>query len=70
MSRKIEIILESGKYHYTYKEGRQYITRYGEPWRTETGDNFLLAMAERISYLENSVKALCESTGYSSDDFL
>ena len=52
MSDNIVIELEDGKYVYTFENGMQIITRHGETWRNETGDNFLLAMAQRIQDLE------------------
>ena len=55
MSDKIEISLEDGKYLYTYREGIQIVERYREPWRNETGDNFILAMARRIQDLEEAL---------------
>lgn len=49
---KIVIELEDGKYVYTFENGMQIITRHGETWRNETGDGFILAMAQHIQDLE------------------
>lgn len=47
--------IELGEYHYYYKDGKQEITRNDNPWRDETGDNFILAMAMRIQELEDEL---------------
>ncbi len=52
MYDKIVIKLAGGKYVYTFENGMQVITRHGETWRNETGDGFILAMAQRIQVLE------------------
>lgn len=47
MNNLLEIPL--GKYHYTFtKEGKQLITRNGEPWRDETGDNLICTLAHHL----------------------
>ncbi len=53
----IVIELEDGKYVYTFsdKTGAQTVTRNGEVWSNETGNNFLLAMAMKIEELEAKV---------------
>lgn len=48
MNDEISIQLQEGKYHYLFQNGKQTITRHGEFWRDETGDNLLLAMAQTI----------------------
>ena len=62
MDNNIYITLNDGKYEYTFnaKEVAQTIKRNGEPWRDETGDNLLLAMAQRIDQLEDEVDDLME----------
>ena len=55
MEDRIVIELEDGKYVYTFANGMQIITRHGESWRNETGDGFILAMAQRIQDLENEL---------------
>lgn len=50
--------LQLGEYEYTYEDGKQTITRNNLPWRDETGDNLILAMAMRIKDLEKDVKVL------------
>ena len=52
MEDKIVIELEDGKYVYTFIDGIQNVTRNGTDWRNETGDGFILAMAQRIQDLE------------------
>jgi hypothetical protein len=51
MSEKVSITLYDGKYTYIREGGRQSILRYGEHWRDETGDGFILAMAQEIEEL-------------------
>lgn len=51
----INIILNDGKYEYNFADGKQTILRHGEPWRDETGDNLLLAMANMIVSLEEEL---------------
>ena len=48
-----EIILDNGKYTHVFDNttGKQTILRYGEFWRDETGDGFILAMAQEIEDL-------------------
>jgi hypothetical protein len=49
--------LQGGKYTYVFDENNsnQEIYRNGLLWRNETGDNFILAMAQRIEELEKAV---------------
>jgi len=63
MNNDIYTTLNDGKYEYTFnsKEGSQTIKRNGLPWRDETGDNLLLAMAQRIDQLEDEVAELEET---------
>ena len=58
----IVIELEEGKYVYTFisKAGTQTVTRNGEIWRDETGNNLLLAMAMKIEELEDKISDLQE----------
>ncbi|WNO47307.1 hypothetical protein [Vibrio phage vB_VibM_10AMN] len=66
MNNNIYIKLNDGKYEYAFnaKEGTQTIERNGQPWRDETGDNLLLAMAQRIDQLEEEVYQLeCDAMG-------
>lgn len=56
MDDKIVIELEDGKYVYTFLNGVQNITRNGTDWRNETGDGFILAMAQRIQDLEFKIE--------------
>ena len=53
----IVIELEDGKYVYTFsnKTGAQIVTRNGEVWSNETGNNFLLAMAMKIEELSSTI---------------
>ncbi|UZV41236.1 hypothetical protein vBVpaMR16F_170 [Vibrio phage vB_VpaM_R16F] len=62
MNNSIYITLNDGKYEYVFnsKDGTQTIKRNGQPWRDETGDNLLLAMAQRIYQLEDEVVELEE----------
>jgi len=54
MNNLLEIPL--GEYHYTLtKDYQQLITRHGESWRDETGDNLIYAMAQRINDLEEEL---------------
>ena len=52
--RIVKIELHQGKYIYEFDEasGKQEVYRHGELWRDETGNGFLLAMAQRIEELE------------------
>jgi hypothetical protein len=54
---KLKIDLENGKYTYVFDEstGRQEVYRHGELWQDETGNGFLLAMAQRIESLEDEL---------------
>lgn len=46
---EIRLLLEGGKYEYRfYEKGGQECLRYGIPWRQLTGDNLILAMANKI----------------------
>ena len=53
----MRIELQQGKYIYEFDEasGKQEIYRHGELWRHETGDGFLLALAQRIEELEDEL---------------
>ena len=63
MSNLLEITL--GEYHYTLTEDyKQLITRNGEPWRDETGDNLIYAMAQKISDLEEKLKSYTDHDFY------
>jgi hypothetical protein len=48
-----EIVLDNGKYTHVFDNttGQQTILRYGEFWRDETGDGFILAIAQEIEDL-------------------
>ncbi|AKO61080.1 hypothetical protein AXI76_gp179 [Pseudoalteromonas phage H101] len=64
----MKIELENGKYTYVFEEstGRQEVYRHGELWQDETGNGFLLAMAQRIESLEDElymVEGFMESQG-------
>lgn len=50
------IKLEEYTYIFDVGNGNQEIYRNGQLWRNETGDNFILAMAQRIEVLEEAVK--------------
>lgn len=49
---QMNINLDDGKYTYQFQDGRQNVLRYGEPWRTLTGDKFVYAMACEIERLK------------------
>lgn len=51
----MKIELENGKYTYIFNKGRQEVLRHCELWRDCTGDNFILAMAQKIESLENEL---------------
>ena len=48
----MKIELADGKYTYYFDNGKQWATRYGEPWRDFVGDNFVYAMACEIERLK------------------
>ena len=54
----MKIKLEESKYTYELDEnsGRQRVRRYDGDWDDFTGDNFTLAMAQRIEALQEAVK--------------
>lgn len=54
----VKIELDDGKYTVLHNEehGGVTVLRYGEPWRNETGDGFILAMIHRIQELEEEGK--------------
>ena len=56
---KQEITLENGKYTHVFDNttGEQTVLRYGEPWRDETGDGFILVMAQEIFELREKLYA-------------
>lgn len=57
MNKEITISLENGKYTYSFlHNGVQLCYRHGEPWRDLTGDNLVLAMAQKIKELEMEVE--------------
>ena len=61
-----EIVLAEGKYtvHIPEKPGDQfYAWRYGEYWRSLTGDGLVLAMAQRITELEGQIAKTSEENG-------
>lgn len=59
-----------GEYHYTLtKEGKQLITRHGESWRDETGDNLIYAMAQKINNLEQELDLAIDIIEDSGVDF-
>lgn len=58
MSNIIKLKFLDGKYEYTFDGMTQITTRGGEPWRDDTGDNLMLAMAQRIIALEESCNNL------------
>lgn len=51
----MKIELCDGKYTYLSGISTQNILRYGKPWRDETGDEFLLAMAARLYEAEEKL---------------
>jgi len=52
----VRVSVANGKYTYVLPQvGRAYALRYGEKWRDCCGDNFILALAQRIEELENGV---------------
>lgn len=55
---KQEMTLENGKYTHVFDNttGQQTILRYGEFWRDETGDGFILAMAQKIEDLRKELE--------------
>lgn len=66
MNGNIYITLSDGKYEYEFdhQKGAQTIKRNGKDWRDETGDNLILAMAQRIDELEEEVYQLeCDAMG-------
>ena len=56
----IKIELNEGEYVYNFSEktGVQTVTRNGEVWTDETGNNFLLAMATEVDRLRLDVEVL------------
>lgn len=48
------MIIKLGEYTYIFDEqtGNQEIYRNGQLWRNETGDNFILSMAQHIEALQ------------------
>lgn len=57
----MRIELNEGKYTYVFHEsGGQEALRYGEPWRSLTGDNLVYWMACRIVELEEQVQIYAE----------
>ena len=64
----INIKLED-KYEYIFDNGSQLIKRNGEPWRDETGDNFILAMAMRIEELEDELGIAVEAVEQCGVDY-
>jgi hypothetical protein len=48
----MKIELCDGKYTYINDDDGQRVLRHGEPWRDLVGDNFVLAMAQRIEELK------------------
>jgi len=60
--RKQEITLENGKYTHVFDNttGEQTILRHGEHWRDETGDGFILAMAQEIEDLRKELDCAIE----------
>lgn len=68
---KQEITLENGKYTHVFDNttGKQTILRYGEPWRDETGDGFILAMAQEIEDLRNELDCAIEVIEQSGVDY-
>tara|TARA_R100001594_G_scaffold61608_1_gene95795 strand:+ start:18 stop:254 length:237 start_codon:yes stop_codon:yes gene_type:complete len=68
MDNLLEITLE--EYHYTLTEDyQQLITRNGEPWRDETGDNLIYAMAQKINSLEEELGLAVEIIDDSGIDY-
>ena len=54
------ITLADGKYGVRNVNGLLYVYRHGEPWLTKqaeiTGDNFVLALVQRIEELEEKLE--------------
>ena len=68
MDNLLEITL--GEYHYTLtKDYQQLITRNGESWRNETGDNLIYAMAQKINSLEEELGLAVEIIDDSGIDY-
>jgi hypothetical protein len=61
---KESIILADGKYEVVFDQNGQrsdfYALRYGEEWRSLTGDNMILCMFQRIRDLEDKLYANIE----------
>jgi hypothetical protein len=58
----MKINLDDDKYTYVMDNGRQYVLRYGEPWKDLCGDKFVYAMACKIEDLEDQIKSLKKKT--------
>ena len=72
MNNLLEITL--GEYHYTLtKDYQQLISRNGESWRNETGDNLIYAMAQKINDLEEQLSLaidIIEESGVSYEEIV
>lgn len=72
MDNLLEITL--GEYHYTLtKDYQQLISRNNEPWRNETGDNLIYAMAQKINDLEEELSLaidVIEESGVSYEEIV
>jgi hypothetical protein len=52
-----EIILEDDKYTVLHEDGANLrALHYGEPWRDLVGDGLVLALVQRIEYLNRGIK--------------
>ncbi|PAV30342.1 hypothetical protein CIL05_07680 [Virgibacillus profundi] len=59
----VKIDLYGGKYTALHDEGHGGVTvlRYGEAWRNETGDGFILAMIQEIISLREELEIARET---------
>lgn len=63
----INVAVADGKYRVTFVRGKLTAYRYDEIWRDLTGDNLVLALAQRIEELEkqlNEVSRQLDTAGH------